>query len=153
MTDTAELVERLEGVVARLEAAGLIAPPGPAPLAAVNPDGTPGNVAAGELIESAWGNAVADTIGQHQARFLRFQGSSALVTTDASGAGVVNFLYPFPALPVIAVTQSFSTGAFGVTFTIYGVNVNGFTFIATTGTGAIYASAQVGVNWIAMSMA
>lgn len=29
---------------------------------AVNPDGTPGNVAEDELIESAWGNAVADSI-------------------------------------------------------------------------------------------
>jgi len=28
----------------------------------VNPDGTPGHVAADELIESAWGNAVSDSI-------------------------------------------------------------------------------------------
>ena len=31
-------------------------------MVAVNPDGTPGDVAANELIESAWGNAVADSI-------------------------------------------------------------------------------------------
>lgn len=31
-------------------------------MAAVNADGTPGHVAAGELVESAWGNATSDSI-------------------------------------------------------------------------------------------
>jgi hypothetical protein len=52
-------VDRLRALVAELDR--LLAA-GPSQLAAVNPDGTPGHVAANELIESAWGNAVVDTI-------------------------------------------------------------------------------------------
>lgn len=52
--------DRLRTLVAELDR--LLA--GPSQLAATNPDGTPGRVAAGELIESAWGNAVSDTFGR-----------------------------------------------------------------------------------------
>ena len=62
MSDTSTL-ERLEAIVARLEKLGLApAELAVAPLAAVDPDGFPGHVAAGELIESAWGNATVDTL-------------------------------------------------------------------------------------------
>ena len=60
MSDTAT-IDRLDAIVARLEALGLMPPPAIG-LAAVDPDGFPGNVAAGELIESAWGNAVANSM-------------------------------------------------------------------------------------------
>jgi hypothetical protein len=50
-------LDRLESLVARLEALGLAAP---GPTVATDLYGNPGNVASGELIESAWGNAVAD---------------------------------------------------------------------------------------------
>lgn len=52
MTDTAEL----SALVTRLET---LLGPAPAPLAATDAYGNPGAVAAGELIESAWGNAAA----------------------------------------------------------------------------------------------
>ena len=50
--------DRVEQLIARLEAMlGEQVTP-----TAVNPDGTPGNVVAGELIDAAWGNSVANTI-------------------------------------------------------------------------------------------
>lgn len=55
MTDLEVFAERLTALEQLLTA------PVVAPLS-VNPDGTPGHVAAGELIESAWGNAVSDTL-------------------------------------------------------------------------------------------
>lgn len=57
-TDTR--LARLEEAIGRLEHLGSTQPV-PSPLA-VNPDGTPGHVAPGELIESAWGNSVSDSI-------------------------------------------------------------------------------------------
>lgn len=60
MTDQ-QTIDRLDALVTRLEALG-IPDVEASPRAPVNPDGSPGNVAAGELIESAWGNAVVDTL-------------------------------------------------------------------------------------------
>jgi hypothetical protein len=61
-TTDPDLLARVERLIIELErivpATGDVA----GPLAAVNPDGTPGHVAADELIESAWGNAVVDTL-------------------------------------------------------------------------------------------
>lgn len=59
LTDTPN-IDRLAALVTRLERLGVTL--GTDARVAVNPDGTPGNVATGELIESAWGNAVADRI-------------------------------------------------------------------------------------------
>jgi hypothetical protein len=51
-----------------------------------NPDGSPGNVAAGELIESAWGNATANTIGKLKLAQRYTAGLSLpLVTVDTTG--------------------------------------------------------------------
>jgi hypothetical protein len=50
-------IERLEGILDRLE--GLRFADTPGQLAATDAYGNPGSVVAGELIESAWGNAVA----------------------------------------------------------------------------------------------
>jgi len=64
MTDTAlvdDRLTRLESLVARMEQLGGIDLSSIMPTS-VNPDGTPGPVAAGELIESAWGNAVQQTL-------------------------------------------------------------------------------------------
>jgi len=61
MSMTTTELDRLEALVARLERAGGRSL-GPSQRVATNPDGTPGNVVPGELIESAWGNAVADTL-------------------------------------------------------------------------------------------
>lgn len=65
MTDTApaplsvvDAIARVEAVLAQLKAVEA------QPFAAVLPDGRPDHVAAGELIESAWGNAVVDTLAR-----------------------------------------------------------------------------------------
>ena len=59
-TKTDERIARLEAALDRLEALGLTGP-APSP-AVVDPDGYPGGVTAGEIIESAWGNATAATM-------------------------------------------------------------------------------------------
>lgn len=62
MTDTdtralvADAIDQVSAVLAELRAAQA------APFAATDPSGNPGAVAAGELIESTWGNAVAITV-------------------------------------------------------------------------------------------
>lgn len=61
MTKQDNTLARLDEIVARLDALGIVAPPSGTP-ASVNPDGSPGHVAPGELIESAWGNAVSDSV-------------------------------------------------------------------------------------------
>jgi hypothetical protein len=58
ITDGTDVV-RLRALVTELDR--LLAPDLPA-LAVVDPDGNPGHVTAGELIESAWGNAVVDRV-------------------------------------------------------------------------------------------
>jgi hypothetical protein len=79
--------DRLRALVDQLEQ--LIELPGQT--AVVNPDGTPGTVVAGELIESAWGNATANTI-------TRFAQADAdldipiLGNVDAAAAGFTNWL-------------------------------------------------------------
>lgn len=69
MTMQDEQLDRLGDLVARLEALG-ITPPPTAGTASVNPDGSPGHVAPGELIESAWGNAVADEFHRVRAGYV-----------------------------------------------------------------------------------
>jgi hypothetical protein len=81
-TKADERIHRLEQVVTRLEALGLSAPvPSPS---SVNPDGTPGHVVAGELIESAWGNATSDSISIHRGAITAHTGRlDALEAEDA----------------------------------------------------------------------
>ena len=55
-----DVLARFEQLVANLE--GLFPGVSGAPRAAANVDGYPGNVAAAELIESAWGNATSDKL-------------------------------------------------------------------------------------------
>ena len=62
MTDTTtplsvdDAIAQVQAVLTQLQTQAAVAP------ATVLPDGTPGPVAAGELIESAWGNAVVNTL-------------------------------------------------------------------------------------------
>lgn len=69
--------DRLRSLVVALET---LLGDGAVSAAAVNPDGTPGHVAAGELIESAWGNAVVDTLTM-------LRGVGVYTGTFAVGAG------------------------------------------------------------------
>jgi hypothetical protein len=89
--------DRLRALVDQLEQ--LIDLPGQT--AVVNPDGTPGNVVAGELIESAWGNATANSIGRFAAA-----DADAVVTiggnTDASAAAMTDWLVGSITVPVWA---------------------------------------------------
>jgi hypothetical protein len=77
---------RLRALVDQLDA---LLGPGVDPQLAANPDGTPGNVAAGELIESAWGNATANTIGKLKSA-QRYQAALSFPATvvDTSGGWI-----------------------------------------------------------------
>jgi hypothetical protein len=86
--DTSVALLRLEAVLDRLERLGLTAPE--VTPASVNPNGTPGPVAAGELIESAWGNAVADSISTLWGHPVAVRAATGPVTTDASGIFTIN---------------------------------------------------------------
>jgi len=115
MSDLAAL-DRLEQLVQRLEALGLTGSE-LGTFAAVNPDGTPGNVAANELIESAWGNSVVNTqrritpkasvldvdqtIGQ-----LQIEANMTAVGLDVNGQAVIMFRVPFLTRPVAIVNPS-----------------------------------------------
>ena len=118
-------------------------PPTPSPTV-VDPDGYPGHVASGELIESAWGNAVANTLraqqntdsslatratrGETLDGFYTWAGSLTVIT-DANG----NFTCPTnkPTTPGVtlgfppAVVACCSSPGFGV-------------FVVTTGTNGDY---------------
>lgn len=99
-SELAALVARLEAVTAVLQAGGAL-PDTPTQQAGANPDGTPANVAAGELIEAAWGNATANTIKTYKPRWdslwtayaTRLQAWIAYYSTDAAGFARI----PFPA--------------------------------------------------------
>jgi len=95
--DQTATLDEIRALAARLDQ--LLAT-GVTPAAAVNPDGTPGHVAAGELIESAWGNAVVDSIYPWH------------------GVGVVNTNVAVPSFgqpSVIWVSKSFDTDNFWTT--------------------------------------
>jgi len=70
---------------------------GPVPFAAVNPDGSPGNVVPDELIESAWGNAVVERVntmrgvGLTQSGQLVANGASADWSFDAEAFDTDNY--------------------------------------------------------------
>lgn len=78
-----------KAIFERLTAAGIdtpepVAPAGIELLAAVGADGYPGNVAAGELIESAWGNATANKLREAPRKANRAQ-----KTADEAGYAAV----------------------------------------------------------------
>jgi len=87
--------DRLRALVAELDT---LLSPGVSP-ATVNPDGTPGLVAAGELIEAAWGNAVANTI----TGLPRGQLTKATKVSDQGGFGAgeldIGVVVTVPATP------------------------------------------------------
>jgi hypothetical protein len=83
MTVTESTTAELRALVHRLE--HLLA--GPDARAATDLDGYPAHVAPGELIESAWGNAVVDTLQYHKrtAGTWVTWGGAETVLTDAGG--------------------------------------------------------------------
>jgi hypothetical protein len=73
----------------------------------------PGSVAAGELIESAWGNDVVTTLhdvtqnlnirGVASQRHLQIVGGSGSITTNGAGEAYFGFAVAFAAPPVVMV--------------------------------------------------
>jgi len=132
MTDSSNAVARLEEVLDRLERLGLV-PPAPGQTAAVDPDGYPGRVVSGELIESAWGNAVADKIHDHGAYLYStfIQAQAAVIAAASAGVFNINFPQPYASPPVVAVMNgdagsgALFMGLSVVTTTGFTVNVKG----------------------------
>jgi hypothetical protein len=94
LTEVRQLVRRMEQMLAT-----------PGAQAAVNPDGTPGNVASGALIESAWGNAVADSFKKLDSATKQGYGTIAGSTTvtPTGGRAVIPFGFSFKSMPVCVV--------------------------------------------------
>lgn len=101
----ADAIAQVTEVLAALRAAEA-----PSPLAATDADGFPGAVAAGELIESAWGNAVRSKLfalagGVGAASSIRI--ATLNVATNGNGDAIVAFNPPFPnALLAVAVADA-----------------------------------------------
>lgn len=129
MTDLAvvDRLARLEDLVGRLEAvAGLVE----VTPAAVNPDGTPGPVAAGELIQASWGNAVVDTLNRRVGvgLFLGTNlsvpvGSNPAIAYDGEAYDTDNFHAPSATDLIIPANRA---GVYTITYTVV-------TTTATTG--------------------
>lgn len=109
-------IARLEASIARLEALGLEAPS----TTSVNPDGSPGHVAPGELIESAWGNAVSDEFQRKRAWFASSIASVGFNTsiTDFPGLTVSLTMAPGKAYLASAFVPSIVSSGAGI-FLIY----------------------------------
>lgn len=156
MTDN---LDRLELLVSRLEQLGISA----APRAPVDPDGTPGTVATGELIESAWGNSVVaniDALYRSQPRSpgpyvgawppagqgwptrgYLFRTGHAAVALSAFGDAWIDFAAPFDfgVFAIVATPTNVSDG--GVTWwcDVNSPNLTGFQFWAMSYEGAPWA--------------
>jgi len=156
MTDAATTLARLEAVVARLEALGA----GPAlavPFATINPDGTPGNVAADELIESAWGNATSDSFGKikipnviagngNPLGLLRIETGQFGGTLDVNGNTLVTLAGPFSSVLTVVVANA----KFPPTHVPSGVSITltNFTLSCRHFDGSAAANEAAQVNWI-----
>ena len=127
--------------------------------AAANPDGTPGRVAAGELIEAAWGNAVADTI-TNGAAGLKYrtdnlwtwagqevQAVTSTVMTDVNGQTQVNFPHAFAgnAVGVSIINNNPTDGPFIYTIVTLGSGAVIFKAYWHDGTAVVNRSITVRV--------
>lgn len=131
-----------------------------APLAAVDPDGTPGNVVANELIESAWGNAVADSIDRialpnHLAGNADALGQLRLATgqvatvLDPNGLALVTFPVPFVSVVTVLVTNADWTNQHVASAT--SITLANFTLSVRRLVSGAVAAGEVGrVNWLAI---
>ena len=109
-TKTDAMLTRLDRVLEQLEALGLTAPPPTATPASVNANGTPGPVAAGELIEAAWGNATANSISRLWGYPIVARAFKGAVTTNGNGDfAVVTGFVPVAAFAISAQTTNPAT--------------------------------------------
>jgi len=136
-----EAISQVADVLAQLRATQAV------PAAAVDPDGYPSHVAAGELIESAWGNAVVDTLrglGVRRARIVS-------TTTDGTGAVWIPFDTPFPtAVDAVTVVDYSPAGYGAIVIRLTQANVNGFGFLALNPAGGVYAALAMQISYIAV---
>jgi len=158
MTDAAITLARLEAVVARLEALGA-GPALAAPFATVNPDGTPGHVAADELIESAWGNATSDSFTKVKipniiAGFgdalgmLRIETGQYGAVLDVNGNALITLAGPFSTVLNVVVSNSkFPPTHVPSAATI---TLSNFTLSCRHFDGSAAANEAAQVNWIAI---
>lgn len=159
MTDTDTTLADLEALVdARLAALGVV--PMAEPRAAVDPNGTPGLVVSGELIESAWGNAVTNNVdglvrfmGQTTAPYVggwapawpvggaTLRAGHGAFSTSAFGDARVNFTTPFPTgvISVVITSNEISKGIFWWP-QISATDLAGFNFFAVAVNGHPYAT-------------
>jgi len=132
----------------------------PSPLAAVNPDGTPGLVAAGELIESAWGNATSNTIkgllipnhinaDGNAVGYLKVEGGRFSGQVDANGFVRVNFLTAY-TLPYTITASNLKWPEEHIANPL-NPDATGFTLsVRNISTGAVAANAFVDCAWQAI---
>ena len=166
MTATDTNLDRLEAVVARLERLGIAAPT-LAPEPALVPGVTfPANVAPGELIESAWGNAVVTSLQQIDFylanRFpYRIEAGKTAVNTNSSGQA--NMVLPVTAESYVSFaavidrpTAGFHIAAGRIPFVFAELSPNGLTIDMTfwglvfaTATVVPIASATMVIDWFA----
>lgn len=160
MTDTRTDLDLEALIDARLAAMGLVVP-APSPQVAQDPDGTPGNVASGELIESAWGNAVTSNVdalykalpqgpgpyvggwpaGGWPVGGRAWRAGHTAVNTSGFGDGSVTFAPAFPngVISVMAIANQVDKSIFwwpqiSATF------LTGFSFFAISQNGHPYAT-------------
>ena len=153
MTDVELLSARLEQVVARLEQ---MAGPEVTPQTYSIP---PAHVAAGELIESAWGNSVVDTFalyathtshnaGVTNAGGLLINTRIQTLTTNASGDASAGFAFPFATPP--AVVACGAEPLLPYLFTTRGITTSTVTWSVRTLENTLVANGSCSVIYIAI---
>ena len=154
MSDTADLLARFEAIVGRLEQ---MAGPEITPLAYSIP---PGHVAAGELIESAWGNSVVDTFAAYATHSSHNAGDTIqsgpliqtrvqTLTTDPAGLVTCGFRYPYASNPGV-VGWPASTSVDHI-FTVNSIGTTSFqVLVRAANTGLPAGNATMSIVYIAI---
>lgn len=146
-----------------LTAAGIDTPPPVAPVAtaAVDPDGYPGAVAAGELVQSAWGNATVNTLrkvsttwclnaGATQYDLPLIQGSNrAVVGTDVASNFRITFPLSYSAPPIVMILNAFMAFP-NFHFTTNIVSAIDVVIQVRRPDGSTFASNSLEVSWLAI---
>lgn len=149
MTDPNELADRLEAVLDRLDRLGL-AGPTPTPTTAVDPDGYPGVVVSGELVEAAWGNAVVAKLRDHfdQLGIEWMQSGNVVLTSISSGVFRIDYPEAFANSPAVGVVNGDTAATPQLFLGITATEPTHVIFTATTAAGDPFNS-PLRVLWIA----
>ena len=120
----------------------------------------PPNVAAGELIESAWGNAVVGWFPQIARANIAglgpfndhvlVQGTEAVYTTNSAGSAIVALLEPTGAHVAVCGPGDISQA---VTAHTWGLTTTGFqVFVRDAATGAAVVNTAIRIIWISIGV-